>query len=166
MAKFVKLGEGARIGGSFSDATTEINLTGGQVQKVRDKQFNMRHIKDRMKSGHIAAATEAEYLEYLAEVQKQTDASNKELAKKKLAAAPVAEEDTEDEDLDDEEILGAGSEDDDDDEDDDDGPDRTRETMIADLQASPLVEDKKKAKLESMSASKLIELHNKIILGK
>lgn len=174
MAKFIKLGEGARTAqGSFSDPITEINLTGNQVQKVKDKQYNQPHIKARLQSGHLAPATQDEYEEHVARVKKDDDKRIIEANKKKLAAVSskdaVADEDELEEDIDDEELAGAGSEDEDEedeDEDEDDEPSKSRESMTNDLKGSALVNEKQKAKLDGMSISKLIELHNKVIAGK
>ena len=163
MAKYLKLGVNARNGGSFTDSSTEINIANDQVVKVKEKHLAYKHIQERLQGGHIVPATEQEYNDYLAKVAKLEDNASEKIEQKKLATKQAEETDEDEEDTEND------SDEDDYDEDDDDEDEeeaRTHASMLADLKASPLVDEKEKAKLDKMKLAKIIALHNKVILQK
>lgn len=173
MAKYLKLGEAARNGGSFSDAVTETNISGEAVVKVKDSILRMKHLRARIQAGHIVPATEAEYNAHQAKVDDLTVKAQDDLKRKKLGAAPRQDEDTDDIDelaadlvLDDTKNNDEEDEDDDDEDEEDDAPSRTKASMINDLMGSSVLKESKKKDLSTLSLDKLMKLHDKTILGK
>lgn len=161
--KFIKLGVGAA---SFSDAATGINLANDAVIAVKPHATEIPHIKERLQHGHLALASEEEYTAY----RKKADKLEKESKVEKVKEENLHTEgkmivDDDDEDGPDED-EDEDEDDDTDDHDEDEEGQKTKASMIADLQASSLVDAKKKKDLQKLSLTKLIALHNKIIAGK
>lgn len=157
MVKYLKIGNPKAH--TFNDVTTGVNISNKQVIRLKNgKDINKPFLQAAIATRHIAEATEDEYNDYLAGVEKLQQASpkvEKVVTETKIVITPAKPPAQDDDDEDD-------TTNNDDDDDDDDDEELSKSELIDLLKESPLVNDKKKAKLTTLTHKQLQKIYDQV----
>lgn len=158
MVKYLKIGNPKAH--TFNDVTTGVNISNKQVIRLKNgKDINKPFLQAAIATRHIAEATEDEYNDYLAGVEKLQQASpkvEKVVTETKIVITPAKPPAQADDDEDDE---SESTSDEDNDEDDEE---LSKSELIDLLKESPLVDDKKKAKLTTLTHKQLQKIYDQV----